>query len=154
FALLIAACGENKQQQGSEENPDLLSTDLVSIPHSANGLDTNAIGQLPTMDFTDTVHNFGEIAEGEKAMFDFTFTNNGKTPLIVSNASGSCGCTVADFPKDPIAPGGSGKIKVVFNSGGRPGHQEKSVSVTTNTHRSVHMLYFKGDVKEDPNGTY
>jgi len=149
--VLFAACTENAEQKTDETKGELLSTDLVNNPNSAQGTDTAIISELPTMDFTDTVHNFGNINEGEKATFDFEFANNGKSPLIISDAKGSCGCTVADFPRDPIAPGNTGKIKVVFNSDGKPGHQEKSVSITTNTNRSVHMLYFKGDVKADPN---
>ncbi len=149
--VLLAACTEDTEQKTETSGADLLSTELVSNPNSAQGIDTAAVNELPTMDFTDTLHNFGNINEGEKATFDFEFTNNGKTPLIISDAKGSCGCTVADFPRDPIAPGNNGKIKVVFNSDGKPGHQEKSVSITTNTNRSVHMLYFKGDVKADPN---
>ena len=148
--VLLTACTESTEQK-TEEPKDLLSTDLVSNPNSAQGIDSAVAKELPTMDFTDSVHNFGNINEGEKATFDFEFTNNGKTPLIISDAKGSCGCTVADYPRDPIAPGEGSKIKVVFNSDGKTGHQEKSVSITTNTNRSVHMLYFKGDVKADPN---
>lgn len=150
--IVFTACGE----QVAEEQPkeDLLSTDLVNNPHSANGLDSNLYYESPTMDFQDTVHNFGTINEGEKASFDFAFVNNGKTPLIISNATASCGCTVADYPKDPITPGEGGKIKVVFNSADKSGSINKSVSISTNTNRSVHLLYFKGNVIADPNKSY
>lgn len=154
LVLLATACNDDTTQKQDATGKDLLSTELVNNPHSADGLDTAAQNALPTMDFTDTLHDFGTLNEGEKAVYDFAFTNNGKTPLIISDAKGSCGCTVAEFPRDPIAPGASGKIQVVFNSIDKSGHQEKSVSVTTNTARSVHMLYFKGDVKADPNKTY
>lgn len=150
--VLVTACGA---EQNEEQTMDgLLSTDLVNNPHSAKGLDTNLLKESPTMDFTDTVYDFGTIDEGVKVSFDFAFTNNGKTPLIISNATASCGCTVPDYPKDPIAPGEGSKIKVVFNSIDKQGAINKSVSISTNTNRSVHMLYFKGTVIADPNKSY
>jgi len=100
------------------------------------------------MDFADTLHDFGTIKEGEIMTYEFEFTNHGKSPLIVSSANGSCGCTVADFPREPVQPGKSGKIKTQFNSAGREGHQEKSVTLQTNSTRGVHMLYIKGEVKK------
>ena len=98
------------------------------------------------MDFRDTVFDFGTMRDGEVVGHEYAFTNNGRTPLIISNASGSCGCTVADFPREPVAPGKSGSIKVSFSSAGKEGHQEKSVSLTTNSARGVHVLYIKGEV--------
>lgn len=87
---------------------------------------------LPSIVFEEEFHNFGEIAEGEVVNHVFTFTNEGDGPLIISNASGSCGCTVPQWPRQPIAPGESGEIKVSFNSSGRAGKQDKRVTLTTN----------------------
>lgn len=149
FASLFLFCACNNDQQPAEPTEsNLLPTSLVKNPHSANGLDSAAVSALPTMDFRDTVFDFGTIREGEVVTRQFEFTNNGKSPLVISNSSASCGCTVADFPHEPLAPGKSASISVSFNSAGKPGHQEKSVSLTTNTVRGVHMLYIKGDVKE------
>ncbi len=119
---------------------------IVNNPHTAAGIDTVSAARKPTMDFKDTVHEFGTIHEGETVNHEFTFTNNGKTPLIITNAVGSCGCTVPEFPHDPVEPGKSGIIKVTFNSRGKSGHQEKSVTITTNTVRGLGMLYIKGEV--------
>jgi hypothetical protein len=68
--------------------------------------------------------------------------------LIINNASGSCGCTVPEYPHEPIAPGKSGVLKVKFHSADKLGHQEKSVIVTTNSSKGTHMLYIKADVKK------
>lgn len=143
-AFFMAAC-----QDSGEKNKDsgLLPTNLVNNPRSAKGIDSASFNALPTMDFRDTVHDFGKIREGEIASFEFDFTNNGKTPLIISSAIGSCGCTVADFPREPLPPGQSGTIKVQFSSANREGHQEKTVAITTNTGRGTHMLFIKGDVE-------
>ena len=145
-AAMLASCGNAEPEKKVENNPELLSTDLVSNPHTASGTDTVAFQDMPTMDFKDTLHNFGNIKEGEKPVYTFEFKNNGKTPLIISNAKGSCGCTVPSYPRDPIAPGESGAMEVSFNTDGKPGHQEKSVTITTNSQKGVHMLYIKADV--------
>lgn len=123
-----------------------LSTSLINIPISANGVDTVAVANKPTMEFTDTVYDFGNMHENEVVMHEFKFTNTGKTPLIINNASGSCGCTVPEYPKDPVPPNATAVLKVTFNSSGKKGHQEKSVTIRTNTYRNIHMLYIKGEV--------
>lgn len=147
LVMVLAACGDNVQKEQPQSKDGLLSTDLVSNPRSAKGLDTAAYNELPTMDFEDSVHDFGLLSEGMKATYGFEFVNNGKTPLIVSAAKGSCGCAVAEYPHDPIAPGASGIIQIVFDTYGKTGHQEKSIAITTNSKRGVHMLYIKADVK-------
>lgn len=145
----MSACKEN-----TSNNDGKLSADLVNNPASAEGVDAKTLGELPTMDFSDTLHNFGNMKEGEVATHDFEFKNNGKSPLIISSANGSCGCTAPDYPHDPIKPGQTGVITVKFNSAGKPNHQEKSVTITSNSARGTHMLYIKADVEpgeKDPN---
>ncbi|OSZ79623.1 hypothetical protein CAP35_08950 [Chitinophagaceae bacterium IBVUCB1] len=145
----LCACKEN-----SGNTDGKLSADLVNNPASAEGVDAKTLSELPTMDFTDTMHNFGNMKEGEVVTYDFEFKNNGKKPLIISSANGSCGCTAPDYPHDPIKPGETGIIKVKFNSAGKPNHQEKSVTISTNSARGTHMLYIKADVEageKDPN---
>jgi len=148
FAVLVlglAACGQNPTEE-KKDGKNLLSADLVSNPRSANGTDTGAMSMMPTMDFKDTFHNFGSVREGEIMNYDFEFVNHGKEPLIVTNAKGSCGCTIADYPHEPVQPGKGGTISVSFNSEGKTGHQEKSVTVSTNSNRGMHMLNIKAEV--------
>jgi len=144
--LFLAACN-NSKEPGKGDN----SVALVNNPHTAGGLDTVVAARKPTLDFTDTVHEFGNITEGEIVTHDFSFINNGKTPLLIADAVGSCGCTVPDFPRDPIQPGKGGTMKVTFRSSGKHGHQEKSVTIHDNTLRGVHYLYIKGEVNESKN---
>jgi len=87
---------------------------------------------LPVINFEEEFHDFGEVQEGDVVEHTFVFTNEGDGPLIISNAQGSCGCTVPDWPRQPIAPGQKGQIKVSFNSTGRAGRQDKRVTLTTN----------------------
>lgn len=87
---------------------------------------------LPVINFEEEFHDFGEVQEGDVVEHTFVFTNEGDGPLIISNAQGSCGCTVPDWPRQPIAHGQKGQIKVSFNSTGRAGRQDKRVTLTTN----------------------
>jgi len=144
--LALGACKGNNTTTNNNANPGGLPSSMVNNPHTADGMDAVAAARKPTMDFTDTLHDFGAIHEGELSEHDFTFTNNGKTPLLITSATGSCGCTVADYPRDGIAPGKTGVMKVTFNSAGKQGHQEKTVTIHANTVRNIHMLYIKAEV--------
>tara|TARA_B100000497_G_C7652272_1_gene392470 strand:+ start:899 stop:1378 length:480 start_codon:yes stop_codon:yes gene_type:complete len=102
---------------------------------------------FPEIKFEKVSHDFGEIQEGVLAETVFTFTNVGKSDLIISNASGSCGCTVPDYPKDtPIKPGEGGSINVKFDSSNRPGLQRKAVTLITNTAKGKQILNIKSIV--------
>ncbi len=96
--------------------------------------------------FAQTNHDFGDISEGTLAKHTFKFTNTGKVPLIIKDARGSCGCTVPDWPRNPISPGSEGEIKVQFNSQGRSGMQTKTVTLTTNTKEGSQTLQIKAKV--------
>ena len=96
--------------------------------------------------FNEEEFNFGTIKQGENIKHDFEFTNTGKEPLIISNASGSCGCTVPEWPKEPIAPGAKAMIKVTFNSAGKQGVQDKTVTLQSNAQQNPMVLHLKGNV--------
>lgn len=85
------------------------------------------------MKFKKMEHDFGRMKEGEKREHDFEFTNTGKEDLIIEDCKGSCGCTVPEWPKDPIKPGQTAAIKVKFDSTKKEKDQEKSVTITANT---------------------
>ena len=112
-------------------DPASIDTDLVNNPNSADE-SAEQIG-MPTMVFEEESFDFGEISQGEKVEHRFAFTNNGDADLIISTATGSCGCTVPSFPKEPIAPGQTSEILVVFDSNGKKGAQHKRVTVVANT---------------------
>lgn len=77
----------------------------------------------------------------------FNFKNTGKVPLVITNATSSCGCTVPEYPKEAIAPGESGAIKVVYNGSGKDAIS-KTVTLTTNTEQGTELLTIKAFVKE------
>jgi len=93
------------------------------------------------------VYNFGNIKQGQSVSFNFKFKNTGKRALIVTNASASCGCTVPEKPERPIMPGQTSFIKVIFNSTGKSGHQDKNVTVSANTNPSFPTIKLIGEVE-------
>ncbi len=115
-----------------DTTPEIMRPTNEEIPVSA---------QEPTqMTFTEMEHDFGTIKQGEKVMHVFTFKNTGEHDLKIARAMGSCGCTVPEFPKEPIAPGKTGKMKVSFNSKGKSGPQHKTVTVYANVPNEVVVL--------------
>lgn len=103
-------------------------------------------GPTTTMAFTETEFNFGTVLEGEKVAHTYSFKNTGNEPLILSNAQGSCGCTVPKWPREPIPPGESADIVVEFNSKGKRGTRNQKVTITANTNPPQTFIYLKGEV--------
>src|SRR5688572_6311731 len=134
--FLLVSCGNNQ----SEEE---LSTDAITVSESADG---KKKGDLPEIKFEEEEFDFGKITQGERVTHTFKFENTGKKNLIISGASGSCGCTVPTWPKEPIKPGGTGNMEVIFNSEGKSGYQEKTITVVTNCEPATRIIRIKADV--------
>jgi hypothetical protein len=117
-------------------------------PEGRNGSTNQVDPNATSIAFEKTIHDFGTLKEGASVSYTFEFKNTGNKPLLISNAKGSCGCTVPRWPKEAIAPGASGEIEVTFNSRGKHGKQHKSVTLTANTDPANTRLYIKADVKE------
>ncbi|MCX3266736.1 DUF1573 domain-containing protein [Pedobacter agri] len=96
--------------------------------------------------FESDIFDFKKINQGEKVQHDFKFKNTGKSPLIISNATATCGCTVPEVPKEPILPGKEGVIKVIFNSEGKEGMQDKVVTLTSNANPTIATVHLVGEV--------
>ncbi|WP_288319201.1 DUF1573 domain-containing protein [Xylanibacter caecicola] len=100
--------------------------------------------------FDKLTHNFGTFSENTPVQkCTFTFTNTGNAPLVINQAVASCGCTVPEYTKSPVAPGQSGKITITYNGKGKfPGHFKKSITIRTNAATSMVRLYVEGDMLE------
>jgi len=137
-ATTLAACsqgtGQGNEQSGAAKTTANNSAAAVS-PASA-----------PKMKFENESHDFGKITQGDVVHYDFKFTNTGKSPLIITNATATCGCTTPEYPRDPIKPGSTGVIKVTFNSAGKKGLQDKQITVTANTNPADNMVHLIGEV--------
>lgn len=103
----------------------------------------------PEITFETDVHDFGTLPKGAPCVYEFGFKNTGKEPLIISDAQKSCGCTVPSFPKEPIAPGASGVIKVQYDSN-RSGVFTKSVTIVSNAKNSPKVITIKGKIDTPP----
>ena len=102
------------------------------------------------IEFEKEVHDYGTVENGGNGQCTFEFTNTGNAPLIISNAKGSCGCTVPSWPKEPLAPGKTAKITVKYDTK-RPGAINKSVTITSNAvNTPTKVIRIKGNVKAKP----
>jgi hypothetical protein len=102
----------------------------------------------PVITWVKNTHSFGDIYQGDKVEQIFTLTNTGNEPLIISNVQVTCGCTVAGYPKEPIQPNGKGEIKIGFNSTGKMGMQNKTVTVISNATGDNNQITFTANVLE------
>ncbi|WMJ73581.1 DUF1573 domain-containing protein [Cytophagaceae bacterium ABcell3] len=114
-----------------------------------------ALAQDGSFKFTEEKHDFGLIEEGVQATYEFEFVNTGSTPITISDVRPSCGCTTPEWPKEPVGPGQKGTIKASYNSQGRPGVFNKSITITSNSVEPTKVLFIKGIVekkeeKEEP----
>lgn len=105
--------------------------------------------KIPVLAMVDsTTYQFGSIKEGDIVEHEFRFTNGGQFPLIINNVTASCGCTIPEWPREPIPPKGESSIKVRFNSKGKPGMQFKTITVYANTEPATSELRIQGQVEE------
>ncbi len=100
----------------------------------------------PDFKFDETKHDFGDIIQGDKVEHHFKFTNTGKEPLVISRIVTTCGCTAPTWPKEPIKAGEGGKIKIVFNSTGKIGRQNKVVTILSNSINQKEQLFIVANI--------
>ena len=100
----------------------------------------------PKITFQESEYNFGDIQQGEKVEHVFKFENSGTEPLVLSNVMTTCGCTATDWPRDPVVPGKTAEIKVIFNSAGKMGRQNKVVTIVSNAINSQEKVSLVGNV--------
>ena len=131
-------------QQNQPQNPGA-QPQAQPMPQGMPDIPTTGIN------FGTPKKDFGKVLSTSSNEHTFVFTNTGTEPLVISNAKGSCGCTVPQWPKEPIAPGDKGEIKVVYKPNGQSGKQTKQVTVTANTTPANTILTITGDIQADPN---
>ncbi|MCR8559802.1 DUF1573 domain-containing protein [Mucilaginibacter sp. BJC16-A38] len=128
--VLLSACNSNKTGAAAAD----------STKTTGNAASTAA------MKFENDAHDFGKIKTGDKVSYDFKFTNTGSSPLIITDAVATCGCTKPEWPKTPVKPGESGMIHVTFNSAGKSGLQDKQITITANTNPAQTRVHLVGEV--------
>ena len=135
IVVLIYSCQSSQNE---------VNSDLINNPLSANNSSDTSI--LPKFKWREEIYDFGVIIQGEKVSHTFVFKNVGKSNLIISSVYASCGCTVAKYDKKPIAPGEEGSIEVVFDSAGKNGIQNKTITVVANTQPNKVELHITAEV--------
>ena len=129
LSLTVFSCKEKKATEKIDNNQVEMATER-----------DQAAKKVAIMSFDKTFHDFGQIAQGAPQETIFTFTNAGDAPLIITNATSSCGCTIPEYPKNtPIAPGESGQLVVKFNGSGQ-NQVTKTINVQANTANGTEML--------------
>lgn len=131
------------------------AAEKVNLDNVADAASRDATaGNFPKMEFTEAVHDFGNIVQGTPVEHKFTFKNTGNAPLVIVDAKSSCGCTVPEFTKEPVAPGATGELLVKFNGSGK-NQVSKTVTVTANTAAGKETLSIKAfvEAKDAPAGS-
>ncbi len=134
---LLTSCGESTEE--------VLTTDIIDNPITEGSTNLDE-AKLPHFEFVEEVKDFGEISQGEVVSTTFRFRNVGQTDLIISSAQASCGCTVPEWSKEPIKPGAEGKIDVRFDSNGKQGMQNKTITLVANTKPNTTVIALKGTI--------
>ena len=161
FALVLSmglmACqsGNSDVREAARENLQPAANTVAPPNPNAPAQPANNVavptGPTTTMAFAEETFNFGTVTEGEMVTHTYSFTNTGDNPLIISDAKGSCGCTVPSKPTAPIPPGETGEITVQFNSNNKKGDRNQKVTITANTNPPQTFIYLQGTVEADPN---
>ena len=145
FCLLVLVLNGCRLTDHSEKDPDAVTADGLNFPKS--GFEDVDPADLPKVEFEETHMDLGKIVQGAKVDRTFTFENTGGSALVISDVRGSCGCTVAkDWPKEPVKPGASGTIAFTFDSEGRNGRQDKTITMVANTSPPSTVLTFSAEV--------
>lgn len=117
---------------------------MIRNPVDQGELDTVNVAK---MTFSEATHQFEPVTAGAVVNHAFEFVNDGKVPLLITDARSTCGCTVPSYPETPIPPGGRGVIEVAFDTKNKSGFQSKPITITANTFPGINILYVKGEVK-------
>lgn len=151
FTVVLASCGGNndaKETNRVNNDEPNLSAELIEQKGSAEE-PSETEGRIPEpfFSFSEEVWDFGVITEGEKVSHTFKFQNTGGAPLVISNVSTTCGCTVPQWPKDPIQPGEGSEIAVTFDSNGKAGNVTKDINIIANTNPVQKIIRIKAQVE-------
>jgi nucleoid-associated protein YgaU len=151
IALAQVACSPKADQQQAEAAATTATTADRSVATETAAPATSEAATQPAefaqFQFETQEYNFGTIEQGKKVRYTYKFTNTGKIPLVISQVQPQCGCTAADYTKDPVPPGGKGEIVLEFDSNGKEGQQNKITTVFANIQGGSTILGMTGVVQ-------
>ena len=142
----------NDTTSTSSSDANLSSANTLAKPPLSSAPAEVAVPSEParpatSIKFKEELHDFGSVPQDSENAFSFEFTNTGVEPLVIENAKGSCGCTVPNYPKEPVMPGQTATIDVVYKPGKQVGPQQKTVTITANTDPKNTVVKIKADVQ-------
>lgn len=143
--LLLCACAPERDPAVSE-TPEAVDGNAALIRNPVATPVPEDTNRVARMEFDEAAYAFGEVRAGTTVSHDFTFTNTGKVPLLITDARSTCGCTVPSYPKEPVAPGETATIRVRFDTTNKQGRQRKPITLTANTYPSLTTIYVEGTV--------
>lgn len=133
ISLIVVSCNNNEASK------------KIDVENAKKVESSSTKNEYPAIEFNKTVHDFGNVENGEAVFTEFELTNTGNADLIIINAFASCGCTVPEYQKTPIAPGEKSILKVRFQQSAQ-GQQQKTVTLVTNTQKGEELLTIKANV--------
>ena len=137
ISFVLMSCGPSVDKQ-------IITTELVNSPLTASRNAEKV--STPNIEMLETSFDFGEIQQGKSVTHEFILKNSGDAELIITSVKGSCGCTVPEWPKSPISVGEEAVIKVTFNSVGKSGKQNKTVTLVSNSIPNTKVITINGNV--------
>ena len=136
FTLAVSCLNKTDKEKSS----DLTASNVPVAPAPSPAVVDES--KLTSIQWLDSSKSMGAVTEGGTLKINYRFKNSGTKPLVIENVQPSCGCTVADYPKEPIAPGQEGEITAEFDTKGKEGVQKKNITVHANTRKNTYILYF------------
>ncbi len=153
-AVLLGGCNRDKATEAGTQGMNAAAADAAADAKANPTIDNPNVASdteapnpdAPVLTFAEKQFDFGDIKPDSKVQHTFKFTNTGKTPLLIADATASCGCTTPSWTKEPVQPGATGELEVQFDSRGKQGLISKQVNVRANTQPAITTIYIKGNV--------
>ncbi len=136
--ISIYSCSDTEEATADPVN--------IQNPYTENGIDSSVLQNMGQLSFADTAHDFGNIREGEVVEWDLDYHNIGEGNIVIQSAFATCGCTVPEYSREPLAPGDTASLKIKFDSAEKQGHVEKVVTIETNGHPATYHLKIRANV--------
>lgn len=145
--FIFSACQEQEGKEVKTQRTKSMD-EFIRIPTEDGKVKS---GDMAKIDFDHTEFSFDTILQGQSVEHVYPFTNTGKRDLMIADVTSSCGCTVPYFTEEPVPPGNTGEIRIVFDSEGKNGHQDKKIRIFANTFPNETVISIIGFVKEKEN---
>lgn len=146
FTTFISCKKSDENATKIDANNMIVPSEILEVNRVTEANNIKKIQNYPILEFLEKEFDFGTITDGDIVEHTYKLVNAGKSDLLIIDAKATCGCTVPDWTKTPIKPGETGQIKIVFNSGGKTGKQQKYINLVTNTEAANESISFKAQV--------